>query len=143
MNIRKKKKKVACPRVWTCDLQFQMPISIPPHHQIQHIISVVSKNIYTILVYLLLIDKKAHGHVITLFLSSCGIGLRCNTTLLYRKAKMLFGPYFHEKTGSLLCTPLHKVTKPPESLKIEAKYAKVCFLRQGLIPSLLHGSQVS
>ena len=69
--------------------------------------------------------------------------LRCNTTLLYRKAKMLFGPYFHEKTGSLLCTPLHKVTKPPESLKIEAKYAKVCFLRQGLIPGLLRGSQVS
>ena len=63
--------------------------------------------------------------------------LRCNTTLLYRKAKMLFGPYFHEKTWSLLCTPLHKVTKPPESLKIEAKYAKVCFLWQGLIPGLL------
>ena len=56
---------------------------------------------------------------------------------------MLFGPYFHEKTWSLLCTPLHKVTKPPESLKIEAKYAKVCFLRQGLIPGLLRGSQVS
>ena len=56
---------------------------------------------------------------------------------------MLFGPYFHEKTWSLLCTPLHKVTKPPESLKIEAKYAKVCFLWQGLIPGLLRGSQVS
>ena len=69
--------------------------------------------------------------------------LKCNTTLLYRRAKMLFGPYFHEKTGSLLCTPLHKVTKPPESLKIEAKYAKVCFLWQGLIPGLLHGSTVS
>jgi hypothetical protein len=69
--------------------------------------------------------------------------LRCNTTLLYRKAKMLFGPYFHEKTGSLLCTPLHKVTKPPESLKNGAKYVKVCFLRQGLIPGLLRGSQTT
>ena len=32
--------------------------------------------------YLLLIDKKAHGHVITLFLRSCRIGLT-----KYRKAE--------------------------------------------------------
>ena len=79
-------------------------------------------------------------HTTALVLSA---SLRCNTTLLYRKAKMLFDPYFHGKTGSLLCTPLHKVTEPPESLKIEAKYAKVCLLRQGLIPGLLRGSQTT
>ena len=28
---------------------------------------------------------------------------------------------------------LRKVTKPPESLKSEAKNAKLCFLQQGLI----------
>ena len=69
--------------------------------------------------------------------------LKCNTTLLYKKAKMLFGPYFHEKTWSAASYCSLKVTKPPESLKIEAKYAKVCFLQQGLIPGLLCGSQVS
>ena len=53
--------------------------------------------------------------------------LRCNTTLLYRKAKMLFGPYFQEKTGSAASYCSLKVTKPPESFKIEAKYAKHCF----------------
>ena len=56
---------------------------------------------------------------------------------------MLFGSYFHEKTGSAASYCSLKVTKPPESFKIEAKYAKVCFLWQGLIPSLLRGSQVS
>ena len=56
---------------------------------------------------------------------------------------MLFGPYFHEKIWSAASYCLLKVTKPAESLKIEAKYAKVCFLRQGLIPGLLHGSHVS
>ena len=35
------------------------------------------------------------------------------------------------------------ICKPHESFKIEAKYAKFCFLWQGLIPGLLHGSQVS
>ena len=69
--------------------------------------------------------------------------LKCNTTLLYKKAKMLFGPYFHEKTWSAASYCSLKVTKPPESFKIEAKYAKVCFLWQGLIPGLLRGSQVS
>ena len=68
---------------------------------------------------------------------------RCHSTLLYRKDKILFGSYFHEKTWSLLCTSLHKVTKPHESFKIEAKYAKVCFLQQGLIPGLQCGNQVS
>ena len=38
---------------------------------------------------------------------------------------------------------LLKVTKPPESLKIEAKNTKVCFLQQGLIPGFLHERQVS
>ena len=56
---------------------------------------------------------------------------------------MLFGPYFHEKTWSAASYCSLKVTKPPESFKIEAKYAKVCFLWQGLIPGLLRGSQVS
>ena len=51
--------------------------------------------------------------------------LKCNTTLLYRIAKMLFGPYFHEKTWSAASYCSLKVTKPPESFKIEAKYAKV------------------
>ena len=69
--------------------------------------------------------------------------LKCNTTLLYKKAKMLIGPYFHEKTWSAASYCSLKVTKPPESFKIEAKYAKVCFLWQHLIPSLLRGSQVS
>ena len=69
--------------------------------------------------------------------------VKCNTTLLYKKAKMLFGPYFHEKTWSAASYCSLKVTKPPESFKIEAKYAKVCFLWQGLIPGLLRGSQVS
>jgi hypothetical protein len=36
-----------------------------------------------------------------------------------------------------------KVTKPPESFKIEAKYAKVYFLQQGLIPGFLCVSQAS
>ena len=69
--------------------------------------------------------------------------LKCNTTLLYRIAKMLFGPYFHEKTWSAASYCSLKVTKPPESFKIEAKYEKVSFLWQGLIPGLLCGSQVS
>jgi hypothetical protein len=56
---------------------------------------------------------------------------------------MLFGPYFHEKTGSGASYCSLKVTKPPEKFKIEAKYSKFCFLWQGLIPGLLHGSQVS
>ena len=48
--------------------------------------------------------------------------LKCNTTLLYRKAKMLFGPYFQEKLGllfALLCTKsqnLLKVWKLRQSL---------------------------
>ena len=50
--------------------------------------------------------------------------LKCNTTLLYRRAKMLFGPYFHEKTWSAASYCSLKVTKPPESFEIEAKYTK-------------------
>ena len=69
--------------------------------------------------------------------------LKCNTTLLYKKAKMLFGPYFHEKTWSAASYCSLKVTKPPESFEIEAKYAKVCFLQQGLIPGFLCERQMS
>ena len=56
---------------------------------------------------------------------------------------MLFGPYFHEKTWSAASYCSLKVTKLPESFKTEAKYAKVYFLQQGLIPGFLCGSQVS
>ena len=56
----------------------------------------------------------------------------------YALARLL-SHYFHEKTGSLLCTALHKVTKPAESLNIKTKYVKVCFLQQGLIPGFLGG----
>ena len=60
--------------------------------------------------------------------------LKCNTTLLYRRAKMLFGPYFHEKTWSAASYCSLKVTKPPESFKIEAKYAYVFFPPAGFDP---------
>ena len=52
---------------------------------------------------------------------------RCNTTFMMPRYALAF----------------IKVPKPPESLKIEARHATVCFLYQGLIPGFLGGSQVS
>ena len=57
--------------------------------------------------------------------------------------QIFFDLYFFTFCGSAASYCSLKVTKPPESFKIEAKYAKLCFLQQGLIPGLLCGSQVS
>ena len=60
--------------------------------------------------------------------------LRCNTTLLYRKAKLLFGPYFREKTWSAASYCSLKVTKPPGSLKNWGKICKNLFPLAGFDP---------
>ena len=43
---------------------------------------------------------------------------------------IFFDPYFLTFCGSAASYCSLKVTKPPESFKIEAKYAKLCFLQQ-------------
>ena len=48
---------------------------------------VYTANTYTILVYLLLVDKKTHLCVVTLFLRSCRIGLNIVTVILHCSEK--------------------------------------------------------
>ena len=57
--------------------------------------------------------------------------------------QIFFDLYFYTVCGCAASYGSLKFTKPPESFKIEAKYAKLCFLQQGLIPIFLCGSQVS
>ena len=57
--------------------------------------------------------------------------------------QIFFDLYFFTFCGSTASYCSLKVTKPPESFKIEAKYAKVYFLQQGLILGFLCRSQVS
>ena len=60
----------------TRDLQIHCPLPYPLRHEADD--GITKKKIWKsiISVYLLLVDKKAHGRVVTLFLRSCRIGLK-------------------------------------------------------------------